>query len=119
MARIVALIPDLLFGSKVQSSLVAAGHDVALVGRDGLDGPLTTAELLIVDLTDPDVDGAALVESLSEQGALEGTATLGFFAHVDVQVREHAQAVGFNLVVPRSRMAREGAQLVAQMLAGR
>jgi hypothetical protein len=32
-------------------------------------------------------------------------------------VRDRALAAGFDLVVPRSRMAREGAQLVAGLIA--
>ena len=31
MARVAALIPDLLFGSKVQSALQDAGHEVDLI----------------------------------------------------------------------------------------
>ncbi len=33
MTRVVALVPDLLFGSRVQGQLAAAGHDVELVGN--------------------------------------------------------------------------------------
>ena len=33
MARVVALVPDLLFGSQVQGMLAAAGDEVELVGR--------------------------------------------------------------------------------------
>jgi len=35
---------------------------------------------------------------------------------VDVAARERAEQAGFDLVVPRSRMAREGAALVAGLL---
>jgi hypothetical protein len=43
--------------------------------------------------------------------------TLGFFAHVQPEVRERALNAGFDLVVPRSRMAREGPVLVDGLLA--
>ena len=43
--------------------------------------------------------------------------SLGFFAHVEPEVRERALQAGFDLVVPRSRMAREGARLVEGLLA--
>ena len=33
MARVVALVPDLLFGSKVLSMLESAGHEVTLTGE--------------------------------------------------------------------------------------
>jgi DNA-binding NarL/FixJ family response regulator len=119
MARVVALVPDLLFGSQVQGMLVAAGDEVELVGdetrlRDRLgDAAAPAVAVLVVDLTNEALDGPALVETLSAEGALARTRTLGFYSHVDVAVRERAQEAGFDLVVPRSRMAREGAALVA------
>ena len=122
MTRVVALVPDLLFGSRVQGQLAAAGHEVELVGDAGRArerladaGP----DVLVVDLTNPDLDGAALVRELSDEGMLKAVSTLGFYAHVDPAVRELALTAGFDQVVPRSRMAREGAELVTRLLAGK
>jgi hypothetical protein len=42
---------------------------------------------------------------------------LGFYSHTDVKTREGAQKAGVDLVVPRSRMAREMPALVAGLLA--
>jgi CheY-like chemotaxis protein len=122
MARVVALVPDLLFGSQVLGMLVAAGDEVELVGdenrvRDRLGNAAAPAvAVLVVDLTTDVLDGPELVEALSGEGALAQTRTLGFYAHVDVSVRERAEEAGFDLVVPRSRMAREGAALVASLV---
>jgi CheY-like chemotaxis protein len=118
MARVAALIPDLLFGSKVQAALEAAGHEVDLITAaveawDEIGG----LDVLVVDLTSPDVDGVELFETLATGGELHDVRTLGFFAHVQPEVRERALAAGFDQVVPRSRMAREGAQLVGGLLA--
>jgi CheY-like chemotaxis protein len=121
MVRVVALVPDLLFGSQVQGMLAAVGHEVELVGderrvRDRLGNAAEPAvDVLVVDLTNEALDGPALVEALARERALGQTHTLGFYAHVDVSVRERAEEAGFDLVVPRSRMAREGAQLVASL----
>jgi hypothetical protein len=121
MARVVALIPDLLFGSQVQGMLTAAGHEVELVGdearlRDRLAGTAEAAvAVLVVDLTNDTLDGPALVEALSAEGVLGQTRTLGFYSHVDVSVRERAEKAEFDLVVPRSRMARDGAGLVRRL----
>ena len=120
MARVAALIPDLLFGSKVQASLEAAGHEVDL-----LTGAVETwdevggIDVLVVDLTSSDVDGVELFETLAMGGELHDVRSLGFFAHVQPEVRARALAAGFDQVVPRSRMAREGAQLVDALLAKR
>jgi hypothetical protein len=70
-----------------------------------------------VDLTS-DVDGIGLVETLATGGELHDVRTLGFFAHVQPEVRDRALAAGFDQVVPRSRMAREGAELVGRLVAG-
>jgi CheY-like chemotaxis protein len=118
VARVIALVPDLLFGSQVQGSLQAAGHDVALAGdeakvRERLAEDGGGGAVLVVDLTDDRFDGAAILEALAGDGALGGVSTLAFYSHVDAAVRERAQQAGFDLVVPRSRMAREGAALVS------
>jgi hypothetical protein len=106
MARVVAFIPDLLFGSGVVASLEAAGHQVEL--RSDLDD-LSGADLVIVDLT---VDPDERIELVRERGG----PVLAFYSHVEADVRARAEEAGFDLVVPRSRMAREGPALVARVL---
>ena len=54
---------------------------------------------------------------MNENGELESVKTLGFYSHVEPEVKQDAMAAGFDLVVPRSRMNREGASLAAQLLA--
>ena len=118
MARVAALIPDLLFGSKVQSALQTAGHEVELItGELEAWDEVGGIDLLVIDLTSPDVNGVELFETLAAGGELHEVRSLGFFAHVEPEVRERALQAGFDLVVPRSRMAREGAQLVEGLLA--
>ncbi|HEV2922897.1 MAG TPA: hypothetical protein VGW98_02600 [Solirubrobacteraceae bacterium] len=121
MARVVVLVPDLLFGSRVQSSLRGAGHDVELLGEpdrlsDRLRDPAAPpVAVLVIDLTSEGIDRAGLVQSLSEARELAGIRTLGFYSHVDTETRERAEQAGFDMVVPRSRMAREGAELVTRL----
>ena len=114
MARVVAVFDDLLLGSNVLGMLRAAGHDAELAGDAGDVRPDGCA-VLVVDLAAGSFDGVALVERLRAEGELAGTRTLGVYSHVDADTRERAQAAGFDLVVPRSRMAREGAALVARL----
>ena len=116
MARVLALVPDLLFGSRVQSALAGSGYDVELIAdeprlRERLaDAGAPPVVVLVVDLTDGALDGAGIVESLAGDDELRGARTLGFDSHVDAPARERAEKAGFDVVVPRSRMAREGAQ---------
>ena len=115
MAHVVAYIPDLLFGSRVQESLRAAGHTVDLVGEeDRVRSALTGAEVLVADLTHEPARRAGLLRSLPRED-LSGVRALAFYSHVDVDARRLAEDAGFDLVVPRSRMAREGAELVSKL----
>jgi DNA-binding NarL/FixJ family response regulator len=127
MARVLVLTRDLLFGSRVQGALALAGHEVELVAdeqrlRDGLAGPGDpggpAVDVVVVDLTDGELDGAAIVQALTDSGALGGARTLGFYSHVDTAAREHAERAGIHLIIARSRMAREGPQVVDGLLAG-
>jgi hypothetical protein len=125
MARVLALTRDLLFGSRVQGALTLAGHDVELIADESRlrarlavvpDADRPAADVLVVDLTDGELDGAAIVSSLAGADGLGSARTLGFYSHVDPATRARAELAGFDLVVPRSRMAREGPDLVAGLL---
>ena len=114
MASVVALFDDLLLGSNVLGMLRAAGHEARLTGDAGAAHP-DGAAVLIVDLASAGFDGIAAVERLRADGELGATRTLGVYSHVDVETKQRAEAAGFDLVVPRSRMAREGPALVARL----
>jgi hypothetical protein len=103
VARVLAVVPDLMLSSRVAEGLGAAGHEVKVVTAlpDAVD-----AEVIVGDLDA--VDGAAL--------AAAGPPTLGFYSHVDLDTRRAAEAAGVDAVVPRSRMARELPQLVEGLL---
>ena len=113
MARVVAFIPDLLFGSNVLGALGAAGHETVLVSdQQGLGRELQNAQALVVDLTTDAGDRIEQVRSTPH----DGVKTLAFYSHVEADVRAQAEQAGFDLVIPRSRMAREGAVLVTRLI---
>jgi CheY-like chemotaxis protein len=113
MARVVAVFDDLLLGSNVLGMLRAAGHEATLVGGAGVHPD--EAAVLVVDLAAGSFDGVEIVDNLRASGELGSTRTLGVYSHVDVDTRRRAEAAGFDLIVPRSRMAREGAALIDQL----
>jgi hypothetical protein len=106
MARIALLCPDLLFGSKVEGALRAAGHEVEQVREPAA---ARGTDLLVLDLTS---DAAGRLEDLPAGDP----PALAFYSHVEQDVRRAAEAAGVELVVPRSRMAREPAALVESLL---
>lgn len=116
MASVLAFIPDLLFGSQVQGSLRAGGHEVELATDEaGVRRAVPSADVLVVDLTDEITRRVALLEALSRSGVLTGVRTLAFYAHVEAETRHAAERAGFDLVVPRSRMSREGVALITRL----
>jgi hypothetical protein len=111
VARVALLCPDLLFGSKVEGGLRAAGHEVTrFSGVEQARAGAADADVLVVDLTSDVADRVAL-------GAVDGVRTLAFYSHVEQDTRAAADAAGFDLVVPRSRMAREMGALVDRLAA--
>ena len=111
MALVALMCPDLLFGSNLKGALQAAGHGVATFNHaDAAREAVPDADVLIVDLTDECYGGLEL-------GDVEGAATMAFYSHVDVEMRRRAEAAGFDLIVPRSRINREGAALVEKLAA--
>lgn len=107
MARVLAVAPDLMFASRIEATLSAAGHDVSLASSIGEATGLEEIDLVVVDLDREPADGVVGL----------GVPVLGFYAHLNTETREGAEAAGVDVVVPRSRMAREMPALVERALA--
>ena len=109
MARVTAFVPDLFFAAKVKETLTSAGHEVELVTTSDA-AVAASSDVVVVDLHIEGLDVGALVSSLG------GKPTLGFYSHVDEDAKHAGRLAGFDLVVPRSRMAREMPRLVESLI---
>jgi hypothetical protein len=107
VARVVAVATDLMLASKVEATLSAAGHEVTL-SPSLQEAPLDEAELLVADL---ECENPEALVGL-------GIPVLGYYPHTDVDLKAAADAAGVDLVVPRSRLARELPELAAKLLSG-
>jgi hypothetical protein len=105
MARVLAISGDLLLASRVEAMLAAAGHHV-LVAPSLAEARLDQVELVVADL---DGENPEALVGL-------GVPVIGYYSHLNVEVREAGEAAGVDLVVPRSRMARELPQLAEALL---
>jgi hypothetical protein len=105
VARVVAVAPDLLLGSKIEATLSAAGHEVTLSPALA-EAPLDEADLIVADL---DAENPEALVGL-------GIPVLGYYSHVNAETKRAADAAGIELAVPRSRMARELPQLAERLL---
>jgi hypothetical protein len=107
VARVVAVAADLMLGSKVEATLSAAGHEVTLA-PSLQEAPLDQVDLIVADL---EVENPEALVGL-------GVPVLGYYSHVNAETRAAAEAAGVDLVVPRSRLAREMPDLVERLLQG-
>ena len=103
MAKILAIVSDLMLASRVEESLRAAGHEVSLAPTlpDTVE-----ADAIVCDLDTADIPAVAATH----------LPTLGFYSHIDVETKRTAEAAGITQAIPRSRMARELPALVDKLL---
>ena len=92
-----------MLASRVEAGLTAAGHAVTVAPSLPAEADV---DLLVCDLDAVD-EGAV---------AATGIPAIGFYSHVDVEARKRAEEAGIDLVVPRSRMARELPSLAEGLL---
>ena len=104
MARIAALVSDLMLASRVRTSLEASGHEVEQDSAvpDELDG---------IDLVVADLDAVP-----PDRLAGLGVPVIGFYQHTDTAMKARADEAGLLIAVPRSRMVRELPELVERAL---
>jgi hypothetical protein len=104
LARIAALVTDLMLASRVRTSLEASGHEVEQDSTvpDELDG----IDLVVADL---DVVPPGRLADL-------GVPVIGFYQHTDTETKKQADEAGLPFAVPRSRMVRELPELVERAL---
>jgi hypothetical protein len=105
VARVLSISTDLMLGSKVEAHLSAAGHEV-ITSPSIEESTWEGIDLIVADL---DVENPEALVGL-------GMPVLGYYSHVDVETKEAAEAAGVDLVVPRSRMARELPALAERLL---
>lgn len=104
MARIVAVVSDLMLASRVTTSLTEAGHDVQQ--ESSLPEEMDGVELIVADLDIASPDDLAAT----------GVPVIGFYQHTDAETKRRADSVGLEVAVPRSRMVRELPELVESAL---
>lgn len=112
---IVAAVDDMFFASKIRATAEALEVQIsfprtqeALVQRVKDVKP----ELLIVDLHNQRVDPVGLGQAIKSDPETAGVRMIGFFSHVEAQLRQDALASGFDEVVPRSVFARDLAEIL-------
>ena len=107
---IIAVVDDMIFTSKIRAVADAEGIEISFPrSREAL---LTKArevkpQLILVDLHNQKVDAVALARDLKSDERLREVPLIGFFSHVETELRRNALDAGFDQVLPRSAFSRD------------
>lgn len=107
---VIAVVDDMFFASKIRAAAEAVGVEIsfarskeALVEKTRESSP----QLILVDLHNQKLDPVALATELKANEELRGIQLVGFFSHVDTELRQNALGAGYDQVLPRSVFARD------------
>jgi CheY-like chemotaxis protein len=110
MAGVIALVSDLMFGSRIREAAAPLGIAVrsarspeALIEACRAEPP----SLVLADLDDGRVRALEAIRSLRQDPALQALSVVGFVSHVDAERAAAAQAAGCSRVLARSAFVQE------------
>ena len=108
--RVLAVVPDLFFATRIAATAKAAGVEFELVPRERAAARAgeSRPSLLVLDLHTR--DAVTLVTAL--KAAAPETPLVGFFSHVETELRRDALAAGADAVLPRSQFTVKLAELL-------
>lgn len=118
---VIALCPDLMMRSRIESGLEIAGYRLRVAG-----GPTRLAEALaeespaclMIDL-EAGGDAIAVIEGLRSDPATAGIPLAAFAGHTNVELLDRARAAGADPVVARGQAAISTGKVVEQAIAAR
>jgi CheY-like chemotaxis protein len=120
--HVLAVVEDLLFGSRIREAARAVGIEVVSVRA--LEAALERCRaeppaLVLLDLDQERLRPLELVRLLRSEAALSGLAIVGFASHVNAERLRSAEAAGCSEVLPRGAFVRALPELLRQaFLAG-
>ena len=110
--RVLAVIPDLFFATRVAATAEAGGVELELVaqGRVVEQMSATPPTLVLIDLHA--ANAMELVATL--KAVAPGVPVVGFFSHVETALRRDALAAGADAALPRSQFVNKLAMLLTR-----
>jgi PleD family two-component response regulator len=103
--RVLVVVDDIFFASKIRGAAEASGveYDSARsVEAAAAKAKSPPPSLVIADLHGQRCDPFALAETFKADPELRHVPLLGFFSHVQTELRDRALAAGFDRVLARS-----------------
>ncbi len=122
--KVLAVVDDVFFVGKLDGLARQAGVALTTVtaaqfGAEHLRAAGGAPALVIVDLNARSADPIALVCALKADAELAAVPVVGFFSHVQVELKRAALEAGCTEVLPRSQLASALPSLLRQYAATR
>ena len=115
--RIVAIVDDMFFASKIRATAEAIGVEIAFprTRESALEKiTQTQPQLIVVDLQNLRFDVIEFGSELKAKPETQSIPLMGFFSHVEVELQKMAISAGFDRVIPRSVFARDLASILGE-----
>jgi CheY-like chemotaxis protein len=113
---IIAVVDDMIFISKIRAAAETLNVAIRFVrNSEALFAAVreSAPALIIVDLHSQKVNPLAMAKTLKTDAALQNIPLLGFYSHVETELRQQAEAAGFDRLMPRSAFSANLAQILA------
>ncbi len=103
MRRVIAVVPDLFFASRITATAKAAGVDLSLLGMPQALDRITSEppDLVLLDLN-ADGDAPALVRALKLNERTRSVSVVAFGSHVETERLKAVREAGAEYAMARS-----------------
>ena len=103
--RVIAAVDDMFFKAKIRTTADHLNVEIDFVRSTdaAIESARTAAPaLVIIDLHSPRYDFARIVGQLENDEQLRAVPVVGFFSHVETELKRRAEEAGIDRVLPRS-----------------
>ena len=114
---ILVLVDDLFFSAKIDTTARSCGVPVEFVKtrRELLEKVRSgSPRVVILDLNGSTTQPLEVIQDLKSDPELSPTPVLGFFSHVQTDLKEKALALGCDSVIPRSLFSQRLAEILRE-----
>jgi DNA-binding NarL/FixJ family response regulator len=115
--KIFALVDDLFFAEKIRGTCEVCEIPVVITkSADDLLQGLKTEHpgLVVIDLNGSNTQPIDTIQSIKSDPELAGFPVLGFFSHVQADLKARALQAGCDKVLPRSQLSRNLAGILRE-----
>jgi CheY-like chemotaxis protein len=114
---VIVVVDDIFFASKIRA--VAEHLDVRVRFARSTDEALEAARadrpfLIIADLHAQKCDPFGLAERLKMEETLRAVPLIGFFSHVQTELRQRAEQAGYDRIMPRSAFSKNLPEILGE-----